>query len=156
MASEQFDQQPPEYLEPPTSEIINLQRKCLEATQEQLAQEYHHLRNETILGQGWTEKFRESPKEFQKCFSGSSNNPQRNRYTDVPSFEETRVRIKFEKVAAAAVAKPEYRLILQRCHERSENKLFRGGSRLIISFFGYRLVQKYEKIGIFDHISPKI
>jgi len=102
MASEQFDQ-PPDYLEPSTNEILHLQQKCRPEGQDQLAAEYNGLRNETVLGHMWVEKFRDCPKNFNKCFEGSSSNPQRNRYTDVPAFEETRVRIKFEKMA-----KPEY------------------------------------------------
>ena len=83
--------------------IMNLQRKCIEQ-QDQFSMEYNRLRAETILGQVWGNNMTNDKKDIRNCFAGSTNNSFRNRYTDVPAYEDTRVKIRFDVIKPA----PEY------------------------------------------------
>ena len=47
------------------------------------------------LGQKWVEELHRQNIPPQNSFVGSISNPNRNRYTDVPAFENTRVKINY-------------------------------------------------------------
>ena len=85
--------------------IISLQNKCVNSHPEEFNREYMELRNKTILGQVWAHETQKEIKDLSVLFSGSSKNQFRNRYTDVPAFEDTRVKINIEE---PKISTPDY------------------------------------------------
>lgn len=71
--------------------LHNLHEKCMQNSDD----EYFLLRSETLMGQKWVEDLHRQNIPPQNSFVGSISNPNRNRYTDVPAFENTRVKINY-------------------------------------------------------------